>query len=147
MNILRAILSLLIIVGLNCDSKTPDTVKVKTGAEMLIAHHLDELRGQKVGLVMNPTARIGDVHVLDTLMSEGVNITALFAPEHGVRGNYSDGERIENGIDTQSGLPVFSLYGLRKSQRLRCSQKLILSYSTCRMLVHVFTHTIPRSKM
>ncbi|MBO6536319.1 MAG: DUF1343 domain-containing protein [Balneolaceae bacterium] len=111
MNILRAILSLLIIVVLNCDSKTPDTVKVKTGAEVLIAHHLDELHGQKVGLVMNPTARIGDVHVLDTLMSKGVNITALFAPEHGFRGNYSDGERIENGIDIQSGLPVFSLYG------------------------------------
>lgn len=71
MNILRAILSLLIIVVLNCDSKTPDTVKVKTGAEVLIAHHLDELHGQKVGLVMNPTARIGDVHVLDTLMSKG----------------------------------------------------------------------------
>ncbi len=111
MNIFWATLSFLIIASLNCDTKFEPTGKVKTGAEVLIAHHLDELRGKKVGLVMNPTARIGDIHVLDTLINEGVNITALFAPEHGFRGNYSDGERIENGIDTQSGLPVFSLYG------------------------------------
>lgn len=114
MNILRTSLSILVIVSLNCGEESTNKSAVKTGAEVLISHHLDELRGQKVGLVMNPTARIGGVHVLDTLMSEGVNITALFAPEHGFRGNYSDGERIENGIDTQSGLPVYSLYGETK---------------------------------
>lgn len=63
---------------------------------------------------MNPTARIQNTHVLDTLLALEVNITALFAPEHGFRGDYADGEVIEGGIDQASGLPVFSLYGSNK---------------------------------
>lgn len=85
--------------------------KVKTGAEILIENHLDELEGKRIGLVMNPTARIGETHMLDTLMALDVNITALFAPEHGFRGEAGAGEKIEDGVDQQTGLPVFSLYG------------------------------------
>lgn len=84
---------------------------VRTGAEILIENHLDELDGKRVGLVMNPTARIGDVHMLDTLTALDVNITALFAPEHGFRGEAGAGERIEGGTDLETGLPVYSLYG------------------------------------
>lgn len=85
--------------------------RVTVGAEILIERHLDELTDRRVGLVMNPTARIGDVHVLDSLLALDVNITALFAPEHGFRGEAGAGELIEDGIDQDSGLPVFSLYG------------------------------------
>ena len=88
--------------------------QVRTGAEMLIENHLEELEGKRVGLVMNPTARIGNVHVLDTLLALDVNVTALYAPEHGFRGNYADGEVIEGGVDQASGLPVLSLYGSTK---------------------------------
>lgn len=84
---------------------------VQTGAETLIANHLDELDGKRVGLVMNPTARIGETHMLDTLMARGVNVQALYAPEHGFRGEAGAGEIIEDGIDQETGLPVFSLYG------------------------------------
>lgn len=85
--------------------------KVKTGAELLIENHLDELENKRIGLVMNPTARIGNTHMLDTLMAQDANITALFAPEHGFRGEAGAGEKIEDGVDQQTGLPVFSLYG------------------------------------
>lgn len=85
--------------------------QVTVGAEILIDRHLDDLAGKRVGLVMNPTARIGDVHVLDSLLALDVNIRALFAPEHGFRGEAGAGELIEDGIDQESGLPVFSLYG------------------------------------
>ncbi len=88
-----------------------DTPKVKTGAEVLIEQHLDELTGKRVGLVMNPTARIGQTHMLDTLMSLQVDVTALFAPEHGFRGEAGAGEVIEDGVDRETGLPVHSLYG------------------------------------
>lgn len=88
-----------------------EPAKVRTGAEMLIENYLDELEGHRVGLVMNPTARIGNTHMLDTLMALDVNITALFAPEHGFRGEAGAGEKIEDGVDQQTGLPVFSLYG------------------------------------
>ena len=81
---------------------------------MLIDQHLKELEGKRIGLVMNPTARINGVHMLDTLISLNVNITALFAAEHGFRGDKGAGETITNGIDQESGLPVYSLYGNTK---------------------------------
>ena len=110
---MRRILLYLLLVLPSCyayTDKQPET-HVKTGAQVLIEQHLGDLVGKRVGLVMNPTARINNTHVLDTLLALNVNVTALFAPEHGFRGNFSDGEIIENGIDTESGLPVFSLYG------------------------------------
>lgn len=85
--------------------------RVTIGAEVFIQEHLNDFEGKRIGLVMNPTARIDDVHMLDTLLSLNVNVTALFAPEHGFRGEAGAGERIEDGIDQSSGLPVFSLYG------------------------------------
>ena len=98
-------------LSLGCDEAGIENSAVRTGAEILIENHLDELSGKRVGLVMNPTARIGDTHMLDTLLSREINITALFAPEHGFRGEAGAGERIEDGIDRATGLPVFSLYG------------------------------------
>ena len=77
----------------------------------MVENHLDELDGKRVGLVMNPTARIGETHMLDTLMARGVNVQALYAPEHGFRGEAGAGEIIEDGVDQETGLPVYSLYG------------------------------------
>lgn len=88
---------------------SPDSVI--TGAEVLLQNHLDELKGKRVGLVMNPTARVGNTHMLDTLLARDVNVTALFAPEHGFRGDAGAGETIEDGTDQATGLPVYSLYG------------------------------------
>lgn len=84
---------------------------VKVGAEVLLDTHLPELEGKRVGLVMNPTARVEGSHLLDTLLARNVNVTALFAPEHGFRGELGAGETIKDGIDQATGLPVFSLYG------------------------------------
>lgn len=95
----------------SCEEQDNQLNQVKTGAEILIENHLDELKSIRVGLVMNPTARIGDTHMLDTLRSLNVNITALYAPEHGFRGEAGAGDHIEDGVDQESGLPVFSLYG------------------------------------
>ncbi|MEX2368180.1 MAG: DUF1343 domain-containing protein [Balneolaceae bacterium] len=104
------ILTVILIHG--CNTAVPQEVfPVRTGAEVLIEHHLEELEGQRVGLVMNPTARIGQTHMLDTLLARGVDVAALFAPEHGFRGEAGAGEVIENGVDQATGLPVFSLYG------------------------------------
>ena len=115
-----AILSLLsiLVIGLmvlSCDSEQTndfnDSKQVKTGAEQLISSYFNELEGKRVGLVMNPTAVVNGVHMLDTLMSLNVEISALFAPEHGFRGQAGAGEKIEDGVDLETGLPVYSLYG------------------------------------
>ncbi len=98
----------------SCDQQPDpllDQPGVTIGAEIFIDEHLNDFEGMRIGLVMNPTARIGDVHMLDTLLALNVNVSALFAPEHGFRGEAGAGERIEDGIDQASGLPVFSLYG------------------------------------
>lgn len=115
----ESLLSLMLLIAvswilLSCDN--PGRMpflndRVYTGAEMLINENLDELEGLRVGLVMNPTSRIGDTHMLDTLLSRGVEVRALFAPEHGFRGEAGAGDRIEDGIDMATGLPVYSLYG------------------------------------
>lgn len=97
--------------GENTQVESESGQRVFTGAEMLLTDHLPELEDKRVGLVMNPTARIGEVHMLDTLLALDVNVTALFAPEHGFRGEAGAGEKIEDGEDLETGLPVHSLYG------------------------------------
>lgn len=110
-SLLSLICSLAILIsGCNSSALQSDST-VKVGAEVLLDNHLEELQGKRVGLVMNPTARVGDSHMLDTLLARDVNVTALFAPEHGFRGDVGAGEKIEDGIDQATGLPVFSLYG------------------------------------
>lgn len=93
------------------EAQPPHQLTVKTGAEVLLDNHFAELEGKRVGLLMNPTSRVDGVHMVDTLLNLGVNVTALFAAEHGFRGQAGAGEIIEDGIDQQTGLPVFSLYG------------------------------------
>lgn len=103
------------LILLGCYSQQPQTVRtVKTGAEVLLDEHLTELAGKRIGLVMNPTSRVDGVHIVDTLLSLGVNVTALFAAEHGFRGEAGAGEQIRDGVDQETGLPVFSLYGSTK---------------------------------
>jgi uncharacterized protein YbbC (DUF1343 family) len=87
----------------------PDSVIV--GAQVLLQDHLNELKGKRVGLVMNATAQVAGVPMVDTLLALGINVTALFGPEHGFRSRAGAGHAIKNGRDTKTGLPVYSLYG------------------------------------
>ena len=83
------------------------------GAEQL-DKYLPLLRHQRVGLVVNQTSRVGTTYLVDTLRARGVNVTAIFAPEHGFRGEAADGATIQNGRDARSGVPVRSVYGKTK---------------------------------
>ncbi|MGI4733735.1 MAG: exo-beta-N-acetylmuramidase NamZ family protein [Janthinobacterium lividum] len=86
---------------------------LRVGAAQLSAY-LPLLRGQRVGLVVNQTSLVGRTHLVDTLKSLGVNLTAIFAPEHGFRGEAADGATITDGRDGRSGVLVRSLYGKTK---------------------------------
>jgi uncharacterized protein YbbC (DUF1343 family) len=86
---------------------------VVVGAERL-AQYLPQLQGQRVGLVINQTSRVGNSYLVDTLRARGVNVTAIFAPEHGFRGEAADGATITDGRDARSGVPVRSVYGKTK---------------------------------
>ncbi len=86
--------------------------RVRIGAEVLLSSRMEVLRGKRVGVVCNHTSVLPDgTHLVDTLLRRGVNITVLFGPEHGIRGDVPPGRAVEQGKDPRTGLPVYSLYG------------------------------------
>lgn len=86
--------------------------KIKLGDDILVEKHLNLLKGKRVGLVVNHTARLSSGEFLvDVLMQNGNNVVALFGPEHGVRGEAAAGERVSDTKDEKTGIPIFSLYG------------------------------------
>ncbi|MCX6182284.1 MAG: DUF1343 domain-containing protein [Bacteroidetes bacterium] len=78
------------------------------------AEYLPFLKGKRVGVVANHTAIIGKKHLVDTLLAMGVSVKYVFAPEHGFRGDADAGAEVKDGIDSKTGLPLFSLYGKNK---------------------------------
>jgi uncharacterized protein YbbC (DUF1343 family) len=88
---------------------------VKPGSQILIQHHLSALQGARIGLVTNPTGLDATLRpTLDLLLEAGLNVTALFGPEHGIRGDAPAGAHVASGVDPVTGIPVHSLYGPTK---------------------------------
>ena len=79
--------------------------------------YINILAGKKVGFTGNHTSLIGDVHLVDTLLSAGIRIEKIFSPEHGFRGNAADGAVIDNDTDARTGIPIVSLYGANKKPK------------------------------
>lgn len=87
--------------------------QIKLGIDVLEENGFDVLKGKRVGLITNPTGVNRNLKSTVDILFEApeVELVALFGPEHGVRGNYAAGDRIENAVDPVTGVPVFSLYG------------------------------------
>lgn len=83
---------------------------IRTGAEQTELY-LPLLKGKRVGMVVNPTSIIGKQTSVDSLISLGVNIVKIFGPEHGFRGNASAGVKVDDDVDTETGIKAVSLYG------------------------------------
>ena len=86
---------------------------VKLGIDVLIEKHLNLVKGKNVGLITNSTGVSSQLKsTIDVINEEhGVNLIALFGPEHGVRGDISGGEHIPTYKDKKTGIVVYSLYG------------------------------------
>jgi uncharacterized protein YbbC (DUF1343 family) len=85
---------------------------VRVGAGVLADNGFDAIGGRRVGLVVNHTARVDTAHLIDVLhRAPGIEITALFGPEHGIRGDADAGEVVADGRDAATGAPIHSLYG------------------------------------
>lgn len=76
-----------------------------------IPDYIDYLKDKRIGMVVNPTSRIGNKPSVDSLISLGVNIIKVFGPEHGFRGDVGAGVKIEDAVDPITGVKVVSLYG------------------------------------
>jgi uncharacterized protein YbbC (DUF1343 family) len=113
------ILSSLTIALANHDSgqgKSQNLKKFKVGAETLLQDHKNLIKGKRVGLITNPTGVDQNLNsVVDLLFNDpDVELTALYGPEHGVRGSAQAGAYVEYYIDERTQLPVYSLYGQTK---------------------------------
>ncbi len=100
--------------------------KIMTGAEQP-QKYIPFIAGKRVGVVANQTSVILDqvttaddktkqitIHLVDFLRDNSINITKVFAPEHGFRGEADAGETVKDGIDSKTGVPIVSLYGNNK---------------------------------
>ncbi|MDX5321804.1 MAG: DUF1343 domain-containing protein [Bacteroidota bacterium] len=104
----KTFLLFLALLGFSCADS-----QIQTGADQ-VSSWLPFLRDKSVGLVVNQTSRVGEQHLADTLLSLGIKVQALFAPEHGIRGDHGAGEKVKSGKDIKTGLPIISLYGSHK---------------------------------
>lgn len=97
----------------NCEEKSGATVAVKPGIEVLRDGGFAQLQGKRVGLITNPSGVDNNLKsTIDILHeAEGVTLTALYAPEHGVRGDVHAGDHVDNMVDPATGVPVYSIYG------------------------------------
>lgn len=85
---------------------------IQLGLEVLLENQNQYLQGRRVGLVTHPAAVTADLgSAVTALQAAGVHLTALFGPEHGLRGTAADGKAVTHAQDERTGLPVFSLYG------------------------------------
>lgn len=86
---------------------------VKPGVEVLKSRGFDVLKGKRVGLITNPTGVDNSLKSTVDILHEapGVELVALFAPEHGVRGDVAAGQHVAGGVDKATGVKVYSLYG------------------------------------
>ncbi|MBD3792762.1 MAG: DUF1343 domain-containing protein [Campylobacterales bacterium] len=87
--------------------------EIVVGAERS-SEYLPLLQGKKVALVVNHSSLIGGEHLVDYLLRQQIQITKIFAPEHGFRGDADAGEHVQSGRDRATGLPIVSLYGSHK---------------------------------
>ena len=86
-------------------------MSVLTGLDVLVRDRFASLQGQRIGLVTNHTGLTADLRsAIDVLHgAPDVRLTALFGPEHGIRGDRD--EKVADAVDTATGIPVYSLYG------------------------------------
>ncbi|MEO6540059.1 MAG: DUF1343 domain-containing protein, partial [Ferruginibacter sp.] len=89
------------------------SASVITGAERMPVY-LPMLKGKAVAVFANQTSMVKNIHLVDTLISSGINVVKIFGPEHGFRGTADAGEHVGDAKDAKTGLPVISLYGTHK---------------------------------
>lgn len=84
----------------------------RTGLELVLSDSAGMLEGRRVGLVTNQTGvDATGMSGVDRLRGAGVDLVALFSPEHGFRGTADPGAAVESTVDSVTGLPIYSLYG------------------------------------
>lgn len=106
-------LALFVMLPLLALSQLQKSENLKVGAQRT-GMYLPLLYGKNVAIVANQTSQVEGQHLVDFLLAKNINLTRVFAPEHGFRGTASAGKKVADGRDTRTGLPIVSLYGSHK---------------------------------
>ena len=85
------------------------TANVKVGAEST-KEYFPILKNKRVAIMSNHTGMVGKEHLLDLLIRNKFNVTTIFSPEHGFRGDADAGEHVSSSVDEKTGVPIRSLY-------------------------------------
>ena len=94
--------------------------QVVVGAEQT-GRYLPQLEGKRVAVLANHTATVSGQHLVDMLVEQGVNLVGIVSPEHGFRGTADAGEKVASGVDSRTGVAIWSLYSA-KGRRLTDEQ-------------------------
>ena len=117
-----------------------NTKKLITGADQP-EEYLPYLKGKRVGILANQTTITGDQHLVDFLLSKGINVVKVFGPEHGFRGNASAGVKVSDEKDPATGIKIISLYGSkRKPSREDLSDVDVMIYDVQDVGVRFYTN-------
>ncbi|MDA3943301.1 MAG: DUF1343 domain-containing protein [Bacteroidetes bacterium] len=119
---MRIKFSLIMILLASCTlqfSSAQQKLRLKEAGETIAAAnllpaYLNQLKDKNIALVANQSSIVGKTHLLDTLISSGIQVKVIFTPEHGFRGDQDAGASINNSKDNKTSLPIISLYGKHK---------------------------------
>src|SRR5687768_11351754 len=150
MNLTRIFLAAIVICHApGLVAQTPAASKVTLGITVLLRDSSHLIRGKRVGLITNHTGRDeqGRTNIDLLFKAPGVKLTALFAPEHGIRGTAEGGALISSGVDEATGVPIHSLYGATRTPVPRMLADVdVLVYDIqdvgARMYTYVWTMTL-----
>jgi uncharacterized protein YbbC (DUF1343 family) len=88
---------------------------IRTGLDIFVSDPPSYLKGRRLGLVTHPAAVTSGLQdAISAMLAAGLDLAALFGPEHGLYGLAADGVAVDHSRDPRTGLPVFSLYGKTK---------------------------------
>ncbi len=129
---------------------SPLSAQVRSGLEVLLSDSLHVLKGQRVGLVTNHSGRDreGRRNIDLLYRAPGVQLVALFGPEHGIAGVVRAGDKVGDSRDSATGLPVHSLYGATRvpsAEMLRDVDVLIYDMQDVGARVYTFVWTMALS--
>ena len=107
-------------LGTSNNSRTAGSMFGRKPAKALVTgadrtnKYVPYLQGKRIGMVVNQSSTIGGEPSVDRLLEMGVQVKRIFGPEHGFRGNASNGAKVGDEIDEKTGLPIISLYGEKR---------------------------------
>ena len=133
----KVLLTLLFLAGIFAAS-----AQIIMGAERTELY-FDQLEGKKIAVCGNQSSRVGNSHLVDTLVNSGFNVVTIFCPEHGFRGNAEAGAHINSSVDEKTGIPIISLYGKNKKPDLSQSDIELIIFDIqdvgCRFYTYIST--------